>query len=443
MQVSENKVEGLKRSYTITIAANDIAEQNKEKIAEIKKHANLPGFRPGKIPESYIAKRFAATISGETIENIVKKNSEELVKSKDLKLASQPKIDIKKYEEGKDLEYNFECEILPEIKPLDYDKIKINGYKISISEAELEKQLELRAKNQKVFIKIEDENAKSKKGNAVKIDYKGFIDGEQFEGGTAQDHQLELGSNSFIDNFEDQLTGLKAGSEKKVQVKFPDDYHSAQFKGKKAEFEVKIKEILSVTTPKIDDEFAKSQGFADLKSFKQDMQKSMAEAMDKQAREQSKKELFDYFADKLTIELPESMVNEEYDVLVKQYLDENKFKDIEEAESKDPKSFKKTKVEYLVLAKRRVKIGLILSDISKAEKINVSDNDALESIKQQFASYPGNPDDLLKYYRSNPQALDYLKGPLIENKVVDFIIAKLSLKNKELTIEQFKKVSNS
>lgn len=440
MQVSENKVEGLKRSYIIKIPANDIIEQNKQKIAEIKKHANLPGFRPGKIPESYIAKRFAGAISGEIIEDTVKKNSEELVKSNNLKLAAQPKIDIKKYNEGEDLEYSFECEVLPEVEPLEYDKIKINGYEIIIPESELEKQIELRAKNQKTFVKIEDQKAKAKKGQAVKIDYKGFIDGEQFEGGTANDHQLELGSKSFIDNFEDQLVGLKVGDEKKIKVKFPDDYHSEKFKGKKAEFEVKVKEILEVSTPKIDDEFAKSQGAENLKALKEDLKKSLSDALNKQAKEQSKKELFDYIEDKISLELPESMVNNEYDALIKQYLSESKFKDEKEAEEKDVKAFKKIKIDYLKIAKRRVKIGLILSDLGQVKKINVTDNEALDSMKQQFASYPGNPDDLLGYYKSNPQALDYLKGPILENKVVDLIISKLSLKNKEVTMEQFKKI---
>ena len=442
MQVSENKIEGLKRSYTITIPANDIAAQNKDKIAEIKKHANLPGFRPGKIPESYIAKRFAGAISGEIIEEMVKKNSEELVKKNNLKLAAQPKIDIKKYEEGQDLEYKFECEILPEVEPLDYDKIKINSYKIILSDAELTKQLELRAKEQKNFVKVEDIKAEAKKGQAVKIDYKGFIDGEQFEGGTANDHQLELGSKSFIDNFEEQLVGLKVGAEKKVKVKFPDDYHAEKFKGKQAVFEVKIKEILAVSTPQLNDEFAKSKGFADLKSFKQDVKQSMEKSIEIQAREQSKKELFDYLEEKTALELPESMVNDEYKSLLEQYFSENKFKNEAEAEEKDSKGFKKIKTEYLRIAKRRVKIGLILSDLGHAEKIKVTDKEAVESMRQQFASFPGNPDDLLKYYNSNPQALEYFKGPLLENKVVDFITAKLTLKNKEVTHEQFKKIYN-
>ncbi len=165
----------------------------------------------------------------------------------------------------------------------------------------------------------------------------------------------------------------------------------------------------------------------------------MEKSLEIQAREQSKKELFDYLEEKTALELPESMVNDEYKSLLEQYFSENKFKNEAEAEEKDSKGFKKIKTEYLRIAKRRVKIGLILSDLGHAEKIKVTDKEAVESMRQQFASFPGNPDDLLKYYNSNPQALEYFKGPLLENKVVDFITAKLTLKNKEVTHEQFKK----
>jgi len=442
MQVSENKTEGLKRSFTIKIPANDITSQNEAKIAEIKKYAKLPGFRPGKVPESYIAKRFGGAISGEIIEEVVKKNTEELVKEKKLRLATQPKIDVKEYKDGEDLEYSFECEVLPEYKPMDYSKVKLTNYKIVIPDSEVDKQIELRLKNQKTFKKVADKDAKAKKGNGVKIDYKGFIDGEQFEGGTANDHQLELGSKTFIDNFEEQLVGLKAGDEKKVKVKFPDDYHAEQFKGKAAEFEVKVKEVLEVATPKLDDEFAKSQGAQDAKSFKADLKNSMETALNKQSRDQLKKELFDYLDEKVALELPESMVNDEYNALIQQYLQENQLKTEEEAEKKDAKEFKKLKKDYINIAKRRVKVGIILSEVGRINEITVTNNEALESLKGQFASYPGNPEDIMSYYKSNPQALDYLKGPLLEDKVVDYIAGKVTLSDKEVTLEQFKRIYN-
>ncbi len=440
MEILDSKAEGLKKTYTIKIAAQDITEQSKAKINELSKQIRLPGFRPGKVPVSYIDKKYGTSAAYEVIDELVKKATTKLVEDEKLRLASQPEFDLPEYKEGKDLEYKFICEIFPELPEVDFAKQKFTDYKIKFPESEVDRQIEAQASQAKSKEQVKAKDAKLKKGQIALIDFKGFIDGEQFEGGTAENHELEIGSKSFIDNFEDQLVGLKVGDEKKVKVKFPADYHAEQFKGKAAEFEVKLKEIHDVKLPEINDEFAKAQGAKDLKDLRAKAKEMMSAAYQKQARNETKKELFDYIENKVEFPLPETMVDEEYKNVLNDYLRDAGYKDEAEAEDKGGKEYTKLKKEHLNIAKRRVKVGILLSELGRKNDIAVTEAEVIDSLKQQLGGYGGNADDLVNFYRSNPQALDHLRGPILEDKVVDHILKEAELKDKELTLEQFKKL---
>ena len=440
MEICEVKKEGLKRSYKIKIPADEILSKNVNRVNEIQKTAKLPGFRPGKVPVSYLNQRYGDSITQETIDHLVRDASMKLVKDEDLKVASQPKIDVPKYENGMDLEYGFECEVFPEVAKIDYNNVKLINYKIKIPDSEIDKHIDAQLSSLKEFNKLADQAVKVKKGMGVKIDYEGSIDGKKFAGGKGQDHQLEIGSKSFIDNFEDQLIGAKVGDHKVVKVKFPKDYHKAEFQGKSAVFEVDIKEVSEVVIAELNDDFAKKQGAKDVAEYKQKVKDDIEKYYKKQSTEQFKKEFFDYVEKNVNFELPQSMLDSEFNSLITNYLRDNNFKDEAEAEEKDAKMLKKQKKEFLQLAKRRVKAGIILSDIAKENKIDVSDNEVMASLREQMASYPGDQEELLKFYQSNIQALENMRAPLLESKVVDFIYKKVTLKDKEVNIEQFKKI---
>ena len=441
MEICEVKKEGLKRVYTIKIAADAIASKNSERLNELQKNAKISGFRAGKVPAAYLSQRFGQAITQETMDDLVKKSTMDLLKKEDLNLASQPEINIKEYNEGEDLNYEVNCELLPDVKELDYPKIKLTNYVVKVPQSEVDKQIEADLSNSKEYKPVKDKKTVVKKGHGVTIDYEGSIDGEKFAGGSSKDYKLEIGSKTFIDNFEEQLIGTKIGDHKTVKVKFPKEYHNAEYQGKAAQFEVDIKDISDIVTPELTDEFAKEKtGAKDVADYKNQIKTSIEGYYNKQARDQFKKELFDYMDSKISLDLPDSMVDSEFKNLLQSYLNDNGYKTEEEAEQKDAKKLKQTKKEYLSIAKRRVKVGIILSDLAKKNNIDVTDDELIKALQEQIASSPYQA-GLFEYYQKNPKMVEYFRGPLLEEKVVDLIHGKITLKDKELTIEQFKKIS--
>ena len=440
MEICEVKKEGLKRIYKIKIPADKILSNNSKRIDEIQKTAKLAGFRVGKVPVQYLEQRYGESITQETIDKLVREASMKLVEDESLKIASQPKLDLSEYEKGADLQYSFECEVFPEIPQIQYKDIKLTNYQITVPDSEIDTQVNSQLNSLKEFKPAQDQSAKVSKGIAVKIDYEGSIDGEKFAGGKGEDHQLEIGSKSFIDNFEDQLIGCKVGDHKKVKVKFPKDYHKAEFQGKNAIFEVDIKELSEVISAELNDDFAKKQGAKNVAEYKKSIKENIEKYYKKQSLDQFKKEFFDYVEKNIKLELPQSMLDGEFNSLIANYLKENNYKDEAEAGEKDAKNLKKQKKELLQLAQRRVKSGIILSDIAQTNNLNVSDNEVIAALREQMSQYPGDQEELLKFYQSNIKALESMRAPLLEDKVTNFIYEKVSLKNKEVTIEQFQKI---
>ncbi len=444
MQINETSNKGLKRVYEITLSEKKLAEKAQGKVEELQKKMKLPGFRAGKIPVSYINQRFGKQVREENVNELINEACQNLIKDRKLKLADKPKLEKKEDKEAEGVSFEFSCELLPEVPKelIDFSKIKLTNYKIKSEQGDFDKVLEIEAKQDKELKEILNEKTKIVQGNMVNISYKGFIEDKQFEGGTADNHDLEIGSKSFIDNFEDQLVGLKKGDEKTIKVKFPAEYHNEEFKGKKAKFEVKINKISEIIPAIIDDEFAKKKGAKNLEEYKKGISDLVKKSHQDQVNNQLKKDLFDYLDDKVKLDLPESTVDQEYKMIMDQYYTDHKYKDEENAEKND-KNFKKTKKDNLALAKRRVKIGILIAEIAQMNDILVSEDEAIKSLQEQLAQYPENMhEQLLSYYKSNPNAIEYLKSPILEKKVIDFMKTKIILKDKELTLEQFNKINN-
>lgn len=426
--VSDQK---LKKDYEITLPNELIEAKIEESANKLKEKVNLKGFRKGQVPTKIIKEKYGQSIMAEESDKLISEEVQKIVKDNNLKLAIQPKIDVKKFEAGQAVEISATFETFPEVPEIKLDKIKITKRTAKTEEKDIEEGIEKLVKFFKKWEK-QDDSYKAKKGDAVNIDYLGKIDKEEFEGGAAKGHQLELGSNSFIDNFEDQLIGKKAGEEVKVKVKFPKDYHSDQFAGKKAEFEVKINEVLTAQMPEINDEFVKENfGIENLAKLRENVEKEIIQNYENLGKELYKKELFDFLNKKYDFDLPEGLVEEQLKSLTAE---------IEQKEFKNDKEKAKAIDEKRKIAQRMIRCGIILNDIAEKNKIEANNEEIQKELSKTMQRFAGQEKAIIEYYQKNPSAVNQLKGNVIEEKTVDFIIEKGNTDNKEISIKDFDKL---
>ncbi|MBT4989250.1 MAG: trigger factor [Rickettsiales bacterium] len=446
MQFDQVQKKGLKISYKIQIDGLEIEAKNEDKYAELQPHVNIAGFRPGKVPIEYITKRWGEKVERETIDELVNNSLQEIIKTDELKLVDRPDVKTDDYIKGQDLVCNVECEVFPALDAdvIDLSKVKFVTYDVAIGDKDVVKKQDEVIKRAAKTIDCEDKAYKASKGDVVTIDYSGSIDGEKFEGGTANDSSLELGSGNMIPGFEDNVIGLKVGDTKKFKVKFPKKYHVAKYQDVESEFDVTVKKISKYEAPKLDEDFYKSIGCKDAKDFADKTQEALASEVKKSNFEHFKLDVFNYIEEKIKFELPESLVNRENEGLVANYIKEQGFKDEDEAIQKDKKGFEKQKKKLAQIAIRRVKVGILLAELSKIKDITVPDSDVIKSFNDQIAHYPEEyKKSLYSYYQENPHAFEQLRGPLLEDKVVEFLKDTALLKPKKVSLEQFEKISQS
>ncbi len=428
----------LKRAFNITVNAGDIDLQVDEKLEQISKTLKMPGFRPGKVPMKLVKKNYKKNVMGEVLEDVVKKSSAEALAKEGLRPAVQPKIEVVDFSEGKDLKYKMEFEIMPDVPEMDFSKITIEKPTAETGDKEIDEAIGKIVENSKHFHAVKKDRA-AKKGDAVLIDFKGFIDGEVFEGGEAENHQLELGSGNFIPGFEEQLIGLNKGDNKDVEVSFPEDYHAEHLAGKPVKFEVKIHEVQEVHVKKADDEFAKGLGLKDLADLKKSIKEQMDGEINQACRNIAKKELFDNLDEISNFSVPAEMVRLEFDSIWEQ---------VKKAKEADPDSeeFKKSdddlEKEYQKMAIRRVRLGILLSDLGHKNDIAVANNELQQAVMSEARRYPGQEAQVIEYYQQHPEHIEALKGPILEEKVVDFILEKVNVKEKKLSIEELRNLEN-
>ncbi len=442
MKVEKLLEDKLKREYTVTIPANDIQKKIDSKIVTLSKKVNIPGFRKGKVPLEVVRKKYKDDVLGEVINEVVNTTSQETINNNKLKPATQPKVEITSYDDGKDLVYKMSLEILPEVPEVKFDKITINEPKADITDADINKLIEEVSSNYKDFGPAE---RASKKGDAVEIDFEGFVDGVAFPGGKGENYRLELGSNTFIPGFEDQLIGAKKGDEKTVKVSFPKEYHSKDLAGKASEFKVKVHQVLEPKATEINDEFAKNIGQKDLASLKETLKKSLEQDAEQMGRVLIKKELFDKLEKELKFELPEQMVKSELDSIIYQVRhSENSHDHVHDENGHHPdhdkpkKADDELKKEYEPLAKRRVLLGILVTEIAQQEKIQVTKDELNRALMNEAYRFPGQEQRIIEFYQKNPQAFNSLSGPIIEEKVVDFILTKVKKKEDKKSLEELR-----
>lgn len=427
MQVAEKQVEGLKRSYTVTIPAAEISQQVEAKLAEVGRTVRMPGFRPGKAPAAMLKQRYGQSVQGEVLEDSINNSSRELMNERGLRPALQPKVEIGEFGEGKDLVYTISLEVLPEVTPCDFKTISVERLSVPVDDAEVAKAIDNLAKMRRPLKKVEEARV-AKMGDTLKIDFDGSVDGESRPGMKAEGHMLELGTKSFIDTFEEQLVGSKAGDNKVIKVTFPEGYHAAELSGKVAEFKVAVHEIHEAGEVELNDEFAKGYGLETLDELKSKIKENLAEQYKQATRLKAKRSLLDKLADAHSFEVPQGMIDFEFDAIWKQ----------REQQGPDPEEKGTTedeiKAEYRDISERRVRLGLLLAEIGRKHKIEISQDELRNAVFQRAREFPGQERQVLEFYMKNEDALNSLRAPLFEDKVVDFILELVNVTEKPGTL---------
>ena len=426
MNVSETKSEGLLREYQIVITAAEIDAEVSKKLEEIATTVKMPGFRPGKVPMSVVKSRFSDQVRGDAIKAALDEGARQAIEGNDLRLASQPQVDIKSYEEGKDLEASLACEVMPAITIPDLGKVSVDRPKIDSDPKEVEETLGRMADENRPTAPIARARA-AKLGDVAVIDFIGRIDGEAFEGGTAEGHSLELGSNSFIPGFEDGIVGAKPGTTIDVPVTFPEDYQAAHLAGKLAVFEVKLNALHEKADASIDDDLATRLGFENLDGLKDAIAEQVNGQHQTALRQMTKKNVLDALAEGEAFDVPPSLFKQEYESVARAMNPNAAEQDHDHDHDHDHPAVDEgmdddAKAEAESVATRRVRLGLLITEIGRENNIEVTEEDTRRAVFEEARRYPGQEQMVLEYFQKNPQAMQQIAGPIFEDKVIDFIL---------------------
>lgn len=436
MNIKETLNEGLAREYEITLTAAEMEEKVSARLAEVATTANMPGFRPGKVPLSVVKARFGDQVKGEVIRTSLDDAAKQTIEEQKLQLASQPKMDITSFEDGNDLVAKLTAEIMPEIVLPDLSSLAVERPVLPEDEAGIDETLQRLADENRPTTKVEKKR-KAKLGDVVLIDFTGRIDGEAFEGGAAQDHMLELGSNSFIPGFEDGLVGAEAGQTVDVKVSFPEEYQAAHLAGKEAVFECPVKEIHEKGESRIDDDLASKLGFDNLAALREAVAGQLASQHATALRAAVKTNVFDQLAEQSDFDVPPSLMQSEYDVVAKSLGGaQNHDHDHDHSHAADEGLDEAQKEEAQAVALRRVRLGLMLTEIGQKNNIQVTEEDTRRAMIEQSRRFPGQEQQVIEYYSKNPDALQQLAGPMFEELVMDYILEMAKVTDVEITAEE-------
>jgi trigger factor len=426
MQITETLNDGLKRSYAVVVAAADLARKLDEEVTKVAPQVKMPGFRPGKVPMNLVKKMHGPALEGQVLESSIQDVTQKIFADHGLRPATQPKIDLKSYGKDQDLEFSVDLEILPEVPPVTLDGIALEKLVSPLEEADVDAAVRRLADGQKNW-QDAAEGHEAVLGNAVVMDFLGKLDGEPFEGGKGDDTQLELGSGRFIPGFEEQLAGVKVGDAKVVSLTFPDDYHAENLKGKAATFDVTIKQVKVAGEVELNDELAKGFGLESLDQLRGLLRDRVQQELDGLSRTYLKRKLLDALAAMSDFPVPQGMVEAEFEQIWKQLEQEVGNDEAEKAKLEAEKE------EYRAIAVRRVRLGLLLSDIGQKNNIQITQAEMNRLIAQEASKYPGQQKEVVKYFQDTPMAAAQLRAPLYEEKVVDYILGTVTVTEKQVT----------
>ncbi len=434
MQVTELAADGLKRQFKIVVPAGDLSAKVDERLVEMARTAQMPGFRPGKVPVGLLKKQYGPALFGEAVEQAVNSSTAKAIEDRGLKPALQPRVDLKQLEEGKDVEFEVAIEVLPEIGKLDFSDIELERLKAAVPDKDVDEAIDRIAKANREQKPV-DPPRPAQKGDAIKLDFVGSVDGTEFPGGAAQDYTLELGSASFIPGFEEQLIGAELGKPVDVKVTFPADYGNTELAGKEAVFKCTIKEIHEFVDKAADDELAKKNNFENLEAMRKAVGERIGQDYARISRSMIKRQLLDKLADTHKFAVPDGLVEGEFNAIW-QRIEEAKKAGEKREDDED-----KMRKEYRDIAERRVRLGLLLADVGRSNSIEVTPEELNQAVMREAMRYPGQERQVLEFYGKNAELKEQLRAPIFEEKTVDFILELAKVADKPVTPEELLKAA--
>ncbi|MDC0385586.1 trigger factor [Pelagibacteraceae bacterium] len=424
MKVEVKSKKGLRTILSVIVDKKNIQTKMDERLKELQKEVALNGFRPGKVPPEVIKTKFGKSIYGEVVDKILRETTTKAIDEKKLKVAGQPKIDLKQFGEGKDLNYELLIDCLPSVVLKSFDKFKATSFKVKIEDKIIEEKLKEIANQNKQF-EDKNKNEKAVIGDQVTFDYSATVDGNKFEGSEGKGVQLELGKDLFLKGFDDQLVGVKKDDSKIIDAILPANHPKKELANKKTKFECKILNVKKPKSSKIDDEFAKLMGAKDIKDLKSLIEKQISGQYSQALNSITKKEILDQIEKNHQVELPQNLIDQEISIMTQNLKPEDK----EKHQSNNEK-----------LAKSRIKLGLLLNEYGEKNKLKVSDDEVRNEIQKQIKGMPGQEKMVLEYYQKNPSASQSLKGSLYEEKIIELIKSKIKLTSREINTKEAEKI---
>jgi len=442
MQIVEKSGEGLSRVYGVTVPVADLNERLEARIVEITPQLNIKGFRPGKVPPAHVRRLHGKALMAEVVEQTISETTQKVLADNNLRPAAEPDLkpegDIAQVIDGKaDLAYELAVEIMPDFEPTDLTKISLTRPVYEPTEAEVDEAVDELAKQNRTYEARTGKSLKAKDGDQLLIDFVGRIDGEAFQGGTAADSELVLGSGQFIPGFEDQLVGAKPGDEVIVKVAFPADYQAANLAGKDAEFTTTVKEVRAPVEAKADDAMAERLGIESLDKLKELLKSNLESQYAGASRFKLKRALLDVLDEKHDFPLPPKMVEAEFGAIWQQVQADKERGGLppEDAEKSDDQ----LQTEYRKIAERRVRLGLVLAEIGRANNVQVTDQELLDAMRQEAMRYGPQAQQIFDMFRQNANMQAQLRAPIFEDKVVDLIVEKASVKDEKVSKDELLK----
>lgn len=438
MQVVEKLNEGLSRAYEVTVTKDLLAQKLEAKIKEIAPKMNIKGFRPGKVPAAHVRKLYGKELMGEIVQETLTESTQKAIEQANVRPAAQPELkpisDFEKVLDGTDdLSFSVEVEAMPDFTPVDPTTLELTRPVYEASEDDVKEALDGIASQNKQYEAKKGKTPKAADGDKLIIDFLGKIDGVAFDGGAATDAELVIGSGQFIPGFEEQLIGTKKGEEKVLNVTFPADYGAANLAGKEATFETTVKDILSAKEGEADDDFAKSLGLEGLDKLKELLKVQLDGQYKQAARFKMKRALLDILDEKHSFELPKRMLEAEFNGIWQQLEQDKAAGQLSEEDA--AKSEADLKDEYMKIAERRVRLGLVLAEIGTKQNVQVTDQEVNQAIMQEARNYPGQERQIFDFYRQNPQAAASIRAPIYEEKVCDLIFAQAKVTDTPISKE--------
>lgn len=427
MKSTLKKQEGLKREFEVVIPASTFSSKKEAELNKLSKKVKVDGFRPGAVPLAVVKKKYGDSVNNDVINQLLRESMDKTFKDNNLRPCLEPDIKADKFEEGKDFSYTLSFEVFPEVPEFDFSKIKIERPVAKVADKEIDEAINRILDSNKAF-DPHPTKTKAAKGDIVSIDFTGFKDGVEFPGGKGEKFMLELGSGQFIPGFEDEVVGLEKGKSRKFPITFPKDYHSKDLAGAKTEFEVVLNEIFEQKRPDLNDDFAKALGIESAAKLREEVEKQIGKDLDSVSFTRAKKALFDALDAKHKFEVPSGMVKLDYNSILQQIKAEDSKKPAAEAEKQAKE-----------LAERRVRLGIVLSELGRKNSIQVTNDELRQAIWGKAMSFPGQEQRVIEYYQKNQNALEQVRGEVLEDKVVKHLFTQVTVTEKTVSREELLK----